>query len=212
MLAWVARWGAVGLFVVLFAEEAGLPLPVPGDVFIMTMGAAARASRASFVPTAIAVICAVLAGSSVLFEISRRLGNPLLLKIGRRLGFDADRADRVGLWLARRGTVAIVIGRLTPGLRIVLTVAAGALRMDRTAFLLGTLVASALWVALDYWLGFLLGVGVAGALGRFVGRTLHDPAGIAVLIVVILLAAAALVATIFWRRKRARRKRSRVGA
>ncbi|MGH7621348.1 MAG: DedA family protein, partial [Gemmatimonadaceae bacterium] len=109
MLAWLARWGYLGLFAALFVEEAGVPLPVPGDVFIIAMGAASRAGRASFAAIALVVVCAVLSGSAFLFEMSRRLGQPLLLRVGRRFGFDADRADRVQLWLARRGSMAVVL-------------------------------------------------------------------------------------------------------
>jgi membrane protein DedA with SNARE-associated domain len=49
-------------------------------------------------------------------------------------------------------------------LRIVLTVAAGALRMRRDVFMAGTAIASLLWVAIYYWLGYLLAAGASAAL------------------------------------------------
>jgi membrane-associated protein len=159
--AFVAHWGYLGVFAAIFAEEAGVPLPLPGDLFIAALGAAGRANASSFVVTTIIVLVASVGGSAVLFETSRRLGQPMLMKIGRRFGFNEARALRVERWLERRGAVAITLGRLTPGLRIVLTVAAGALRMRREVFMIGTGVASVLWVGIYYWLGFLLG----GALG-----------------------------------------------
>ena len=210
MLAWVERWGYIGLFVALFAEEGGVPLPVPGDVFIAALGAAGRAGHASFLVTTLVVLVAATAGSALLFETSRRVGHPLLLKVGRRFGFDVDRADRVERWLAKRGPVAIIVGRLTPGLRIVLTVAAGALHMERSAFLIGAAVASVLWSALYYWLGYLLGAGVAGALERMLGQAVRDPDSVAALVVFGILGVIAFAATIVWRRKRARRRRARL--
>jgi membrane-associated protein len=146
--AFVAHWGYLGVFAAIFAEEAGVPLPLPGDLFIAALGAAGRANASSFVVTTIIVLVASVGGSAV-------------MKIGRRFGCNEARALRVERWLERRGAVAITLGRLTPGLRIVLTVAAGALRMRREVFMIGTGVASVLWVGIYYWLGFLLG----GALG-----------------------------------------------
>lgn len=210
MVAWVMHWGYLGLFAAIFIEEAGVPLPVPGDVFIAALGAAGRVGAASFPATTLVVLCASVSGSALLFWLSRRMGHPLLLKVGRRFGFDADRAEKTEMWLRRRGSVAVVIGRLTPGLRIVLTVAAGALRMNRPAFLIGTAVASVLWAAIYYWLGFALGAGVSTALKSALGRTLHNPDALAAAITALVLAILAAAGTVVWRRKRARRKRARV--
>lgn len=208
-LALLQRWHYIGLFLALFAEEAGIPLPVPGDLFIGAMGAAGRTGHANFIVTTVIVMAAALGGSAILFETSRRLGQPFLLRIGRRFGFDADRAVRVELWLKRRGAVAIVAGRLIPGLRIVLTVAAGALGMGRTQFLCGTAVASVLWSAIYYWLGYAFGAGVATVLRTAFGRALQDADAVAIAITAGGLAVVAAVATVTWRRRRARRRTHR---
>jgi membrane protein DedA with SNARE-associated domain len=112
----------------------------------------------------VTVFIATIGGTSILLETSRRLGQPMLMKIGRRIGFNEQRAERVERWLERRGATAIVLGRLTPGVRIVLTVAAGALRMRRDVFMIGTAIASVIWVAIYYWLGYLLAAGASAAL------------------------------------------------
>ncbi|HTR77546.1 MAG TPA: DedA family protein [Gemmatimonadaceae bacterium] len=209
MLDWVTHWGYLGLFVVLFAEEAGVPLPIPGDMFIAAMGAAGRAGSAAFLTAAIVVVASSMSGSALLFTISRRVGEPLLSRVGRRFGFDADRADKVEAWLHRRGPFAVIVGRLTPGLRIVITVAAGALRMSRAKFLGGTAIASVIWAALYYWLGYFLGAGVAGALRAALGRAIHDPDRLGALITAAALGAIGALGVVVWRRTRARRRRAR---
>jgi membrane protein DedA with SNARE-associated domain len=163
--AFVAHWGYLGVFAALFVEEAGVPLPVPGDLFIAALGAAGRANASRFSVTALVVFTATMGGTAVLFEISRRFGEPMLNKIGKRFGFSEQRALKVERWLERRGPVAIIVGRLTPGLRVVLTVAAGALRMRRDRFMLGTAIASVIWVSIYYWLGYALAAGATAALG-----------------------------------------------
>lgn len=176
----LARWHYAGLATVILAEEAGVPLPVPGDLFIAAMGFLARSGDAAFLPTAAVVTAATVAGASVLYLVARHGGRPLLARLGPRLGWTEARAARVERWLARRGATAVVVGRLIPGLRIVMTVVAGALELPRRVFLLGTAVAGLVWATLYFWLGWLLGAGyqrlggggpvppwalVAGALG-----------------------------------------------
>jgi membrane-associated protein len=201
VLAFLARWQYVGAFVGIFLEEAGVPLPVPGDVFIAALGASGRAGHASYLMSTLVVFAATLSGSALLFELSRRVGHPLLRRVGHRFGFDGDRADRVEVWLTTHGSVTVALGRLVPGFRIVLTVAAGALRMRRTTFLVGAAAASVLWATIYYWLGYLLGAGVTQMIRTTAGRAYHNPEVAAAIVVVLLLAVAAVVGTLVWKRR-----------
>ncbi|HEU4989363.1 MAG TPA: DedA family protein, partial [Gemmatimonadaceae bacterium] len=160
VLAFLAQWQYLGAFVGIFAEEAGVPLPVPGDVFIAALGASGRAGHASFVLSALVVCAATVLGSAVLFEFSHRVGRPLLNRVGHRVGFHGARVERVEKWLLSHGAASIALGRLVPGFRIVLTVAAGTLGMGRASFLIGAAIASLIWAGIYYWLGYLLGAGV----------------------------------------------------
>lgn len=204
ILGFLARWKYLGAFVGIFLEESGVPLPVPGDVYIAALGAAGRAGHANFLLTTLVVFAATMSGSAILFEVSRRLGHPLLRRMGRRFGFSERRAERVEVWLNTHGAVAVALGRLVPGFRIVLTVAAGALQMSRVAFLLGAAAASILWAAIYYWLGYALGAGVATVLKSAAGRAIHNPEVVAVVVVAIVVTAATVAGTIIWRRKQAR--------
>ncbi|WP_242343038.1 DedA family protein [Anaeromyxobacter terrae] len=183
----LARWQYTGLFAVIFVEEAGVPLPLPGDLFIAAMGFLAHRGRAAFAPTAAVVTTATVLGAALLYLVSRHAGRPLLVRVARRLGYTAEREARLEAWLARRGATAIVLGRLVPGLRIVMTVIAGALRLRQSTFALGTLVAGLVWATLYFWIGWALGagyerVGGAGALAA------AWPAALAIVIAAALLA------------------------
>lgn len=157
--SFLLRWHYLGLFGVLLLEEAGVPLPIPGDLFIAAMGFLGSSGRASFLPSAGAVMAATVLGATALYLVSRHAGRRLLSFAGRWLGYDATRAERLEVWLHRRGARGVVVGRLVPGLRIVMTLVAGALRLPLPTFALGTLVASAVWATVYFWLGYLLGSG-----------------------------------------------------
>lgn len=191
----LARWHYAGLFLVILVEEAGVPLPVPGDLFIAAMGVLAQSGGAGFAPTAAVVTAATVIGATVLYLVSRHAGRPLLVRIGRRFGYTEAREQRLEAWLLRGGATAVVVGRLVPGLRIVMTVVAGALRLPQRTFAAGTFVAGALWATLYFWLGYGLGAGWQRLAGRVSPEALWIVAALAI----------ALAAAVLARRARARR-------
>ncbi len=192
-LEFLARYQFLGLFLILFAEEGGIPLPVPGDLFIAAVGVSAHASGASplvqFAITVAVVTAATMGGAELLYTVSARLGRPLLLKVARRFGYTEERNARLEEWLVRRGAAAMIVGRLTPGLRIVMTVVAGALKMRRATFSLGTFAAAIIWATLYFWLGY--------GLGASYERLAAEAAGWAPW--VTLGAAAIVLAVVWWR-------------
>ena len=162
----LARWHYAGLFLVILVEEAGVPLPVPGDLFIAAMGFLALSGRAAFLPTAVVVTVATVLGATVLYTVSRHAGRPLLVRVARRFGFTEAREQRLEALLSRHGAAAVVFLRLVPGLRIVMTVVGGVLRLSRPTFVIGTVAAGMLWSTIYFWLGWALGTGYQRLAGQ----------------------------------------------
>lgn len=196
------RWHYWGLFAVILAEESGVPLPIPGDLFIAAMGFLASSGPpahrwTSFLYAALVVTGATVLGASILYLLSRRFGPRLLAWAGRWLGYDAGKQARLEAWVERNGLLAVVVGRLIPGLRIVMTVVAGALRLRHSTFSLGTLVAGLVWATIYFWLGFALGSGYQ----RLAGRGMEPPW----LLIALVAVGAALLVIVLRLRARARR-------
>lgn len=132
----------LALFVWLLLEEAGLPMPLPGDVIVVAAGTKLAHGGLSWLTALALVSIATVGGSSILFWVARRGGRPLLTQFGPYLQLDAERLARSEEFLQRRGFQAVVIGRLTPGLRVVTTVAAGAFGVPYRQFLPASLIGS----------------------------------------------------------------------
>jgi membrane protein DedA with SNARE-associated domain len=187
------RWHHWGLFAVILAEEAGIPLPIPGDLFIAAMGFLSYGRPSAFPLAAAIVTIATVLGASVLYLLSRHAGRPFLMKVAGRFGYTEARNARLEAWLQRRGASAVVVGRLVPGLRIVMTVVAGALRMPQATFALGTVAAGVVWATIYFWAGYALAAGWSHVGG---GASHAWP---------LLAVAAALAAFVVWQRWRGRR-------
>ncbi len=148
---------AIGLFLVIFAEELGIPLPAPGDAAI-TYGGYLTTTGAIPLPLAyVAVISAASSGSFCLYALSRRYGHPFLVRFGPYIGLSSERLEAGERAFRRWGPWAVIVGRHVPGLRIVLSAFAGVFELPVRLFVPSVLVSAAIWAAIFLELGRALG-------------------------------------------------------
>ncbi len=148
---------ALGLFLVIFAEELGIPLPAPGDAAI-TYGGYLTTTGAIALPLAyLAVVAGATLGSLCLYLLSRRFGHPFLVRFGPYIGLTAERLERAERAFNRWGPWAVIIGRHVPGMRIVLSAFAGVFEFSPRIFVLCVLFSSSIWAAIFLELGRVLG-------------------------------------------------------
>lgn len=121
------RYGAAASFGLLYMEESGVPIVIPGDVYVAYLGKLAAGSAPKLLASWLGIIAVVLAGSSNLYWASRRWGRRLLQhpRVSALLQLDPGRLAQAEAWLRRWGVLAIIFDRHIPGLRIPITVMAG---------------------------------------------------------------------------------------
>jgi membrane protein DedA with SNARE-associated domain len=191
------------LFVLLVIEEAGIPIPIPGDTLIMLAGTRTHTKTALEGAAVILVSSlAAVAGSSVLFLVMRRGGRPFLIKYGKYIHLSPHQLERVEGWFTRRGRIAIVLGRLIPGLRVVTTVVAGLSGMTYVQYVQLATFAAVIWSAAYFWLGVL--IGRDGSLVVTLASDALDyvPKWLLVLGTLLLLASLGVGVTWEWQRRR----------
>ncbi len=145
-----------GLFVFLLIEEAGVPLLIPGDVLIIAAGARHNLPLTGAVLVILTASVAATLGSSLLYTLMRRGGRSRLL---RRLPIhrgDNGHIATVERWFRQHGAVAIVIGRLVPGVRTPTTIMAGLVGIPYRTFAPATAIAAMLWALFYFFLGMVL--------------------------------------------------------
>jgi membrane protein DedA with SNARE-associated domain len=147
----------VGLFLAVFAEELGIPLPAPGDVIIAWGGYLTTTGAIPYLAAYLSVIGGAVMGSFCLFTLSRRFGHPFLMRFGRYIGLYPERLGRAERAFQRWGPWAIIIGRHIPGMRIVLSAFAGAFQVKARVFVPCVFVSASIWAAIFLEIGRLLG-------------------------------------------------------
>jgi membrane-associated protein len=148
---------AIGLFLVIFAEELGVPLPAPGDVAIAWGGYLTTRGDIPYPLAYISVIAGATTGSFCLYWLSRRFGHPFLMRFGPYIGLYPERLARAERAFRRWGPWAVIIGRHVPGMRIVLSAFAGMFEFPTRTFVICVLISSSIWAAIFLELGRMLG-------------------------------------------------------
>jgi membrane protein DedA with SNARE-associated domain len=144
------------LFGLLTIEEAGVPLPVPGDMLVMFAGEHHRHSLGYDLAVIAIVTAAVFAGSSLLYYVARCGGRPLVERLTRYMHVHPRRLERMERWFRRHGPASILAGRLIPGLRVPTTVMAGLSDVPYRVYAPTAAVAALLWAAIYFWLGVVI--------------------------------------------------------
>lgn len=163
-------------------EEAGLPLPISGDLLIMYSASRAARNPYAWLMLGLGFEIAVLVGSTFLFFIARRFGTRLLLgRPGRVLGLTPERIGRAEGWFKRWGIWAVIMGRHVPGFRVAVTVVAASFQLGYRVFIIGVAISAAIWVTVFMTLGLLVGTQVAQLLGT------HQSTSYVILIAAVLI-------------------------
>lgn len=189
------KGGAAGLsglaaLVVLLPMEAGVPIPVPADLVMFTVGERVAAGRFPLwlAVTGFEVIAVV--GTTALFLACRGPAHQIIARFGPRLGLTQERVGRAAAFAETRGLPGLALGRGTPGLRTLTVIAAGVSGLRARRALPALIVGSSVFLQLHLVLGLLLGPLAVRAFNQAKGPALAALA---------LLAVGTLV---FWRVRR----------
>jgi membrane protein DedA with SNARE-associated domain len=198
--AGAAGLGGLAALALLLPMEAGVPIPLPADLVMFTVGE--RVAAGTF-PLWLAVtgfeVISVL-GTTALFLACRGPAHLVIARFGPRLGLTQARVRRGAGFVEARGLPALAAGRAMPGLRTLTVVAAGASGLSRRRALPALILGSSVFLQLHLVLGLLL--------GPLADRAFDRAKGPAVAVLAVLI----LGALVFWRTRRGRRAASEAWA
>ncbi len=143
----VREFGLPGIFFCLFFESLGLPMP--GESLIIVASGIAGLGKLNIYAIALTAFAAAVTGDNVGYLIGRRLGRPLIVRHGSRLGITQERLAIVEEQVRKRGPLIVAGARFFVVLRQLNGIAAGTVGMHWLTFLASNAVGAALWVG--FW-------------------------------------------------------------
>jgi membrane protein DedA with SNARE-associated domain len=183
-----ARYGYAVVFLGVFLENTGLP--VPGETTLLAGAALAHFGRLSIAWVVVTAIVAAIAGDNLGFYIGRNGGRRLAERYGGRFGLTPARLAEFDRFFERHGPKTVFVARFVTGLRVVCAVLAGASGLRWPVFVFYNATGAVVWCTTIAAAGYAL-ANSWDTLEQWVGRT-------------GLILAAAVVAFIIvaWRRSR----------
>ena len=162
MNAWIIdlieRWGSWGVGLAMLLENV-FP-PIPSEVVMPSAGYSARQGNVSFLAVVVAGSIGSVAGAVAWYYVAKAVGEERLLRWlerwGAWVGVTRGDAEKALKWFNRHGSWIVLVGRLVPGVRTLISIPAGFADMPLGKFLLWTTIGTVGWTlllaAIGWWL------------------------------------------------------------
>jgi membrane protein DedA with SNARE-associated domain len=162
MVDWITGFisstGYLGIALLMFAENV-FP-PIPSELIMPFAGFVAARGELNPVGVLVAGVVGSLLGAVPWYLAGRWLGNERLKRMadrhGRWLTVSRKDLERAEAWFHRYGLVSVVVGRLVPAVRTLISVPAGITRMHPIPFFACSAVGTLVWTGLLVGSGYLL--------------------------------------------------------
>jgi len=96
-------------------------------------------------------------GAIIIYFIALKVGRRIILKVGKYILISESKLEKAEVWFEKYGKVAVLLGRLAPGVRELISIPAGLSRMNFLEFLGFTFIGSFLWSLSLTMIGYYLG-------------------------------------------------------
>ena len=147
--------GYAGLALLMLAETV-FP-PIPSEAVLPLAGYLVERGEFAFVAVLVTSTAGSVLGAVLLYEAARHGGRPFAYRFMRFARLEPAKLDEAEAWFAKRGALIVLLGRCVPGMRSLVSLPAGLLRMPRWEYLLFTLLGSAVWNTVLVGAGYALG-------------------------------------------------------
>jgi len=148
---WVLTGGYLGIIILM--AMGSTPLPVPAEVVVPPAAFLAAQGRLSLAGVILASTFGAYLGGALMYWLSLWLGRPLVVRFGRFILFPPKKLEEAEHWLARYEAGGVFFARLLPGVRHLISIPAGIVRMNFGTFSFVTLAGSAISCSILAYLG-----------------------------------------------------------
>lgn len=183
--------GYTGVAFLMMLES--MVAPVPSEAVMPFAGFLIYQETFSWVGVGIASTLGSIVGSLLSYVIGALAGRPLIRRLGKYVLLNEHHLDATHRFFERRGEKTVFFSRFIPVVRHLISLPAGAGRMNLAKFLLYTAFGAALWNLFLAWLGVRMGIN---------WEVIHRYSG--VLDIFVLIALVALLVYFIRRRLRSR--------
>ena len=151
--------GYPGLVLIIFIENV-FP-PIPSDVILPLAGFTAATTSMTLLGAILATTAGSLLGATTLYYAGYWLGEQRVRRFAGRFGkyltFEEAEVDRSLAWFRRHGSIVVMVARIVPVFRSLISIPAGMSGMPLGRFLIFTAIGAGAWNTGLISTGYMLG-------------------------------------------------------
>jgi len=157
VIQFIARYGYLAIFILVFLQESGFPNPIPNELVLLFSGYLIYSGIFKFYDVIMVALLADFLGTSILYFTFRAFGFQILKLKPRWIPISRNRIESFSRSLSEGGLSAIFICRLTPFIRGYTSVISGLLHIRIKHFLTIAILSATLWASAYILTGWILG-------------------------------------------------------
>jgi membrane protein DedA with SNARE-associated domain len=163
MVEWITNTmqslGYLGIGLLMFLEN--LFPPIPSELIMPLAGFTVAKGDMALVPAIAAGVIGTMLGAFPWYYLGKVMGEDQIKRWldrhGKWLGISSEEINKSQRWFYRHGSKAVLLGRLIPGIRTLISLPAGFSKMPMSQFLIYSTLGTTAWVSLLTFAGYLLG-------------------------------------------------------
>ena len=157
VITFIMNYGYFAIFIVIFAQEMGIPNPVPNELVLMFSGYLTLKGVLIFPLVIFVAVMADIIGTSILYGVFYFSGAYILKHKPRWLFISEKAVNKLSKRLSNGGRLKIYICRLTPFIRGYTSIITGLLQIKPKIFLPIALISGITWSSICVITGRILG-------------------------------------------------------
>lgn len=155
ILVTVETWGYWGIFFAMTLEST--VFPVPSELVVIPAGMLAYQGKLNLSLVILASTAGSLLGATLNYVFAMWVGRPFLEKYGKYFFVRPALLHKTDVFFTKHGAISTFTGRLLPGIRHLISLPAGLVRMNFASFAFYTTIGAGLWSIVLALFGYFIG-------------------------------------------------------
>ncbi|MBX9138910.1 MULTISPECIES: DedA family protein [unclassified Clostridium] len=156
ILQYMSKYGYLFLGIIVFLEYLNLP-GLPAGLIMPAAGILVKADGLNFIYTLIISVIAGLLGSFVLYALGHYCGKPILNKWENKFPKSKRAIDKIFMYIDKYGNMGILISRIIPVARTLISLVAGTFNVKLIQFTLYSAIGITIWNFVFIYAGYAFG-------------------------------------------------------
>ena len=158
MIQYIGKYGYIFLAIIVFLEYLNLP-GMPAGIIMPAAGILVKSDGLNFIYTLIISVIAGLLGSFILYILGHYCGKPILNKLQNKFPKLKKSIDKTYKYIERYGSTGILVARVIPVARTLISLIAGTFNIGFIKFALYSVIGITIWnfafIYAEYAFGYL---------------------------------------------------------